>query len=330
MKKKESTLIETEDMALEDWLKLVANPPAETTFIDYSFPTDMHFQNYLSSIAVRDEQEVMLLLRQFLIPTGTLGTDRLHFAFLLDTLRKNPDKFEQNLNSEYNRRLLSFGAKRSQIPPWEGITWALDLLPHFPRQAIDAIESYFLAHAQQLPDGRLIGLSQAMAIIRAKFIGFPRTQEEAIQFLLDMHPRNFEHLIERLYNEIGYETQLTPPAKDGGRDILTKNTDPGKLEHSRIECKRYNIPVGVETTRTLLGVVSDEKVNKGVIVTTSRFTRGAKDLAKRNPRLELIDGVRLIPLLNEHFGPKWPLHLERIVLESQKEQEKPGSDQKPA
>ncbi|MBV9470518.1 MAG: restriction endonuclease [Abitibacteriaceae bacterium] len=268
----------------------------------------------------------MSLLRHFLIPTGTLGTDRWNLAFVVDVLRKNPDDLEHLLSSEYNRRLLAFAAKHSSIPPWEGITWALDLLPHFPRQAISAIDTYFLAHAQQLPDGRIIGLSQSMAVIRAKFIGFPRTQEAAIQFLLEMHPRSFEHLIERLYKEMGYETQITPPKKDGGRDILTKNVKPGKLEHSRIECKRYSAPIGVEISRALLGVVSDEKVNKGVIVTTSRFTKGAKDLAKRNPRLELIDGEHLVPLLNEHFGPRWPLHIERIVLESQKEQQKIQED----
>lgn len=310
--------IEIEGLSLGEWLDLLAKPPRNSIFIDYCFPTDSHFQEYLTTISERKEKDVIKLLRRFLIHTGTLGIDEIHFAYLAEIVRKNPDRINLILNNEYNRRLFTFATKNSQIPPWEGMTWALDLLPHFPRQAIDVIGAYFLAHAQELPDGRLVGLDQAMAIIRAKFISFPRTEEEAIQFLLDMDSRSFEHLVERLYDELGYETQLTKSQKDKGRDVIAKNTKLGKMEHLLVECKRYNNPVGVEIARALLGVVSDEKVNKGVIVTTSRFTRGAKELARNNPRLELIKGSELILLLNESFGAEWPLHIDRIVLESQK------------
>lgn len=311
-------VIETENLSLEDWLKLIHNPPEDTLFAYWEFPSEQHFQDYICSIGEREESEVTLLLRKFLVPTGTFGQDKSILRFITGKSQSDPERFEQLLNSEFNKRLMAFGTGKSKIPPWEGITWVLDLLPHFPRQAIEAIDAYFLAHIQQLPDGRSAGLPQAMALIRAKFIGFPRTPAEAINFLFEIHHRDFEHLIERLYNEIGYETELTPPKKDGGKDIVTKNIRPGKLEHARIECKRYRGPVGVEIARSLLGVVSDEKVNKGVIVTTSRFTKGAKELAKRNPRLELIDGEHLIPLLNEYFGAHWPLNLESIIADSQK------------
>lgn len=315
---KEPILIETEDLTLEEWLALIAKPPQDSYFIDYCFPTENHFQEYLAAISERKEQEVIKLLRSFLIHTGTLGIDEHRFSYLAENVRRSPDGINTILNREYNRRLFAFATKKSQIPPWEGITWALDLLPHFPQQAIDAIGAYFLAHAQQLPDGRLVGLSQAMAIIRAKFIGNPGDKEEAIHILLEMDSRRFEHLVERLYGKMGYETRLTPPQKDKGRDIIAITTKPGKSEHLLVECKRYSNPVGVEIARALLGVIADEKVNKGTIVTTSRFTRGAKELAQNNPRLELIDGEQLVLLLNENLGTRWPLHIDLIVLESQK------------
>lgn len=310
----EPTFIETENLTLDEWLNLIFNPPQESIFIDYCFPTDNHFQEYLKAISERPVQDVVKLLRRFLINTGTLGKDEF---LLAQIVHKNP---KSNLiwGSEYNRRLLAFATNRSPIPPWEGITWILDLLPRNPRQAIDVIGSYFLAHAQELPDGRLVGLSQSMAMIRAKFISSPKTYEDAIQFLIDMDSRKFEHIIERLYDEMGYDTQLTPAHNDKGRDIIAKNSKPGKSEHLLVECKRYNNSVGVEIARGLLGVVADEKVNKGVIVTSSRFTRGAKKLAQNNPRLELIDGKQLIDLFNEYFGANWPLHIDRIVLASQR------------
>lgn len=73
-----------------------------------------------------------------------------------------------------------------------------------------------------------------------------------------------------------YET-LTPARKDGGRDVIATKRKPGSLEHTRIECKLYNEePIGLRVVQRLLGVVSGEKVNKGVVVTTSVFTKPAK------------------------------------------------------
>jgi len=134
--------------------------------------------------------------------------------------------------------------------------------------------------------------------------------------LADLPPRHFEHLVEHLYRKMGYATILTPLQRDGGRDVLAEAREPGKLTHLRIECKRHARPVGVELVRALLGVVSDEKVNKGVLVTTSTFTRGAHQLAERNPRIELIGGRQLVHLLNEHLGPHWPARLDAIIHRS--------------
>ncbi len=62
--------------------------------------------------------------------------------------------------------------------------------------------------------------------------------------------------------------------------------------------------------------MSDEKVNKGVLVTTGSFTKGAKEFTERN-NIELIDGDALVLLLNEHLGSNWLLHLERLINESE-------------
>ena len=118
---------------------------------------------------------------------------------------------------------------------------------------------------------------------------------------------------------MGYETRLTPPCKDGGRDIIATKRKPGRLEHARIECKFYNEEaVGLGVVQRLLGVVSGEKVNKGVVVTTSRFSKTAVKYVEQNPRLELINGDLLILLMNEHLGPQWPLHIERLVSASER------------
>jgi restriction system protein len=233
----------------------------------------------------------------------------------MDSIKKSDPKFYATmLGSMYYRRLLLLAIKRSKLPPWEGITWILDLLPHFPRKALEGLNAYILAHAQQLPDGRLSGLYEVSEIIRAKFIGMPGTTSDSCKVLVDLKWRDFEILIEELYKEMGYETQLTPPQKDNGRDIIASRKESGKLEHLRIECKRYSEEaVGLKFVQRLLGVVSDEKVNKGVLVTTSRFTKPAQECANKNPRIELINGEQLVLLLNEYLGARWTLQIERLI-----------------
>jgi hypothetical protein len=95
--------------------------------------------------------------------------------------------------------------------------------------------------------------------------------------LLQLNSRQFEELVAEIWRSLGYETELTAQTKDGGRDIVAVK----KLEANvrfLIECKRYDPSrrVGVELVRALYGVRAHEKATKGILATTSTFTRGAK------------------------------------------------------
>jgi hypothetical protein len=123
--------------------------------------------------------------------------------------------------------------------------------------------------------------------------------EELIKYLVrhpekmhELAPRKFEELIAELFRDQGYTVELTPPSGDGGRDILcTHKTSYGTML-TLIECKRYSLanPVGVEIVRGLYGVVESDEASHGVIATTSRFTKGAKDFHQRHiHRISLSD-----------------------------------------
>jgi restriction system protein len=319
--------IDVRSMQLQDWLALVNDPPPGKCFIRAAFPTDEHREEYIATIGQRSEEEVCHLLYIFLIKSGSLGLhDEFALGDLIGAQEQDPERFQRMIRRQYFQRLVRYAAGESDIQPWEGNTWILDLLPHSPKSALEALNAYTLAHIQLLPDTRLNGLWDASEVIRAKFIGMPGSQAETTQFFQDLPSRHLECLIERLYAKMGYETILTPPQKDGGRDIIAQRQKPGELEHLLIECKRYSEPVGVKIIRALYGVVSDEKVNKGVLVTTSRFTEDAMRFAVRNPRLELIAGGQLVLLLNEHLGPKWSLHIERLVTESERKYREPRAN----
>jgi restriction system protein len=197
--------------------------------------------------------------------------------------------------------------------------WVLKLLPDHPRLALQAMEAFQYAHMTLFYDDKVIwGWGDAEQLIRARYIGSPETCDDAIKLLFREGPRTFECLVERLYNAMGYKTELTAPQKDGGREVIAWKEDPGHQQHLLVECKLHTDPVGVGIPRALLGVVSAEKVNKGVVVSTARFTKGSRQFAGQNPRLELIDGPKLIPLMNEHLGARWALRINFLVGEAEK------------
>lgn len=310
--------LDEEKMTLVDWLRAIKSAKKDSNIIDYEFPSDCHREEYLKGIDKRSEDEVIELVKKFLVPSCSLGIDQTHLQWLLKSRTESPDIHQRLLKMQYYQRLILLpGALKGKRPfPWEGITWILDLLPHFPKECLAALRAYLLAHAQLLPDGRFRGLGNAAELIRVKFISSPETVADKIELLMSVTPRDLECIVERLYSAMGYNTILTNAKKDGGKDIVASKQADGQRENVLIECKQYTKPVGVEKMRGLLGVVSDNKANKGTLVTTSSFTAGAKKMAAGNHRLDTIDGQQLVTLLNEHLGPKWPDHVDRLITDS--------------
>jgi len=85
----------------------------------------------------------------------------------------------------------------------------------------------------------------------------------------------FEHFIGMLLNEMGYDTQITPKTGDYGIDIVAKSQD----EVIAVQCKKYREGhnVGNQEVQMLLGAMqlTTVKATRGILVTTSQFTRQA-------------------------------------------------------
>jgi restriction system protein len=111
-----------------------------------------------------------------------------------------------------------------------------------------------------------------------------------------LSPRQFEELVAELLHKQGYEIALTPPSHDGGFDMYAARKDGLGEFLYLVECKRYapQRPVGVEIVRSLYGVVQKEEASAGILVTTSRFTRGATEFQTAiRHRLSLRDYLHL-------------------------------------
>ena len=118
--------------------------------------------------------------------------------------------------------------------------------------------------------------------------------------LYNLSPRNFEKLVAELLSRQGYEIQLTPKTRDGGRDVIARMESAFGPHLYLVECKRYSRdrPVGVSLIRALYGVVEAERATSGLVVTTSSFSTGAlrfRDTVKH--RISLADYNDLVQWL---------------------------------
>jgi restriction system protein len=91
-------------------------------------------------------------------------------------------------------------------------------------------------------------------------------------------PRKFEELTAELFSTLGYEVELTPKSKDGGRDLHVAKKGPLGSLLFYVECKRWapHRPVKVGLVRQLHGTVQADRATAGLMVTTSTFSRGAR------------------------------------------------------
>jgi restriction system protein len=69
-----------------------------------------------------------------------------------------------------------------------------------------------------------------------------------------------------------------------------------------VQAKRWESAVGSPAVRDFVGSLVGHSANKGVLITTSRFSKDAEDYAKKIPqKVVLIDGTQLAGLMID-FG----------------------------
>ncbi len=105
----------------------------------------------------------------------------------------------------------------------------------------------------------------------------------------------FEELVCEAYRRKGYVAEVIGSASgDGGVDVHLSRGGETVL----VQCKQWKAyKVGVPTIREMLGVVVANGANKGIVVTSGRFTNAAIRFAGSTPQIELIDGDALRVLI---------------------------------
>jgi len=148
----------------------------------------------------------------------------------------------------------------------------------------------------------------ATAILAAGLLGvgkriwrrFLLSRAVGVQALRQMSWPDFELLVGEAFRRQGYfVTERGGRQADGGIDLeLVRGS-----ERVIVQCKHwFNRQVPVQRVRELLGVVTAEGADRGILVATGGFTRDALEFAAEKP-IQLVDGEALVNLTRPTTGP---------------------------
>lgn len=130
-------------------------------------------------------------------------------------------------------------------------------------------------------------ISPDFQVINVELISYLSKHPE---YLPKMHWRKFEQLLNELFKDMGYHTEIGPGTGDEGVDIhLISKNHIGQIL-TLVQAKRYSpeYPISRDPVQALYGAVVTEGASRGILVSTSDFQPAAKKFAKKHPyRLEL-------------------------------------------
>lgn len=121
------------------------------------------------------------------------------------------------------------------------------------------------------------------------------------RIILSFSPREFEEMVCEFLDKQGYNVKLTKQTRDGGKDIIVVQKSILGEFCIYVECKKYDTsrPISVSLVRKLYGTVMVDNATAGMIITTSHFTKDAKEYTEQiKHRMTLKDYNDLVQELN--------------------------------
>ncbi len=127
--------------------------------------------------------------------------------------------------------------------------------------------------------------------------------QELLNRLRKNEPSFFEQVVGKLLSNMGYgEYKVIGRSGDGGVDGVV-NQDKLGLDKILFQAKRFdeNTQVTPSMIRDFIGTLELNGVNKGVYITTSRFSKEAENIiSKSHKSITLINGNKLADLMIEY------------------------------
>jgi restriction system protein len=126
-----------------------------------------------------------------------------------------------------------------------------------------------------------------------------RRAEQKLAQLTTLTPEGFEEFVGEVFEALGFEVEHVGGTGDQGVDLKVAR---GGLI-GIVQCKYQSRGViGSPDLQKFLGSIHHTRSHKGFFVTTRTFSLSAEKFASEHP-IELIDGPRLVELVQEAMGP---------------------------
>lgn len=128
--------------------------------------------------------------------------------------------------------------------------------------------------------------------LRAKRILKAKAEEQLRQQLVvrsgiyridGMTGREFEERMAIHFQQEGFRVLQTPASHDYGADLILTDSSGERIA---VQLKRYQKAVGIDAVREVLGAVAHYETTKGMVITNSRLTNNARNLA-RSAKIEV-------------------------------------------
>jgi restriction system protein len=150
--------------------------------------------------------------------------------------------------------------------------------------------------SQQTPEERIEGaISEIEGAVAS----------ELLERMTQAGPAFFEGLVLELLHALGYGTSVTDlrhlgGSGDGGIDGVI-SLDKLGFEKVYVQAKRWQGSVGRPDVQAFFGALAGRRAKRGVFITTSNFTKEARDFGVQvSENVVLIDGTRLTSLMIEN------------------------------
>ncbi|MFO7740700.1 MAG: restriction endonuclease [Anaerolineae bacterium] len=113
----------------------------------------------------------------------------------------------------------------------------------------------------------------------------------ATRDIRSLSPSEFEAYVGVLFERAGYRVRQTGGSGDRGIDLVVSRNGKSRV----VQCKRYEDDIGPSAVRELIGAMTNAGATHGFLVTTSDFTPGAREEARKAPyEIGLLDGRTIV------------------------------------
>lgn len=138
------------------------------------------------------------------------------------------------------------------------------------------------------------------------------------RYLDDIEWRELEYLVQSTFEAIGFSSQITPPSKDGGKDIVLK-CHINNSEHTYyVELKHWRSyqKVGKKDVSDFIQVVVNEKLNGGLFLSTYGYCNNAFSMLSKVDReiVKFGDKEKIITLCQQYVKSKSELWIPTTNL----------------